>query len=78
MLQCAERRLQEEKAMKELVEQVTEAQKNVRIVQMKLVKGRQQIGTAGSQAPRGLPHVLTSSLITKKLLEMASGGAPGG
>ncbi|GAB1289562.1 Cilia and flagella-associated protein 99 [Apodemus speciosus] len=43
MLQCAERRLQEEKAMKELVEQVTEAQKNVRIVQMKLVKGRQQI-----------------------------------
>ncbi|XP_028614128.1 cilia- and flagella-associated protein 99 [Grammomys surdaster] len=43
MLQCAERRLQEEKAMKELVEQVTEAQKNVKIVQMKLVKGRQQI-----------------------------------
>lgn len=43
MLQCAERRLQEEKAMKELVEQVMEAQKNVKIVQMKLVKGRQQI-----------------------------------
>lgn len=45
MLQCAERRLQEEKAMKELVEQVTEAQKNVKIVQTKLVKGR-QIGRA--------------------------------
>ncbi|XP_021019591.1 cilia- and flagella-associated protein 99 isoform X1 [Mus caroli] len=43
MLQCAERRFQEEKAMKELVEQVTEAQKNVKIVQTKLVKGRQQI-----------------------------------
>lgn len=51
MLQCAERRFQEEKAMKELVEQVTEAQKNVKIVQTKLVKGRQQIGTAGSQVP---------------------------
>ncbi|KAL1791048.1 hypothetical protein HispidOSU_025837 [Sigmodon hispidus] len=43
MLQCAERRLQEEKAMKELVEQINEAQKNVRVAQMKLVKGRQQI-----------------------------------
>ncbi|XP_040602850.1 cilia- and flagella-associated protein 99 isoform X3 [Mesocricetus auratus] len=43
MLQCAERRLQEEKSMKELVEQVIEAQKNVKVAQMKLVKGRQQI-----------------------------------
>ncbi|CAO2640240.1 Cilia- and flagella-associated protein 99 [Lemmus lemmus] len=43
MLQCAERRLQEEKSMKELVEQVNEAQKNVKVAQMKLVKGRQQI-----------------------------------
>lgn len=58
MLQRAERRLQEEKAMKELVEQVMEAQKNVKIVQMKLVKGRQQIGTSGSQMPQGLPHSL--------------------
>ncbi|XP_005366082.1 cilia- and flagella-associated protein 99 [Microtus ochrogaster] len=43
MLQCAKRRLQEEKSMKELVEQVNEAQKNVKVAQMKLVKGRQQI-----------------------------------
>lgn len=43
MLQCAERRLQEEKSLKELVEQVNEAQKNVKVAQMKLVKGRQQI-----------------------------------
>nr|XP_027801201.2 cilia- and flagella-associated protein 99 [Marmota flaviventris] len=43
MLQCAERRLREAKSMKELVEQVTEAQKNVKVAQMKLVKGRQQI-----------------------------------
>ncbi|XP_052592166.1 cilia- and flagella-associated protein 99 isoform X3 [Peromyscus californicus insignis] len=43
MLQCAERRLQEEKAMKELVGQIIEAQKNVKVAQMKLVKGRQQI-----------------------------------
>lgn len=54
MLQRAERRLQEEKAMKELVEQVMEAQKNVKIVQMKLVKGRQQIG-----GDRGEPGVAT-------------------
>lgn len=54
MLQCAERCLQEEKAMKELVEQVMEAQKNVKIVQMKLVKGRQQIG-----GDRGEPGVAT-------------------
>nr|XP_040148732.1 cilia- and flagella-associated protein 99 isoform X1 [Ictidomys tridecemlineatus]XP_040148733.1 cilia- and flagella-associated protein 99 isoform X1 [Ictidomys tridecemlineatus]XP_040148734.1 cilia- and flagella-associated protein 99 isoform X1 [Ictidomys tridecemlineatus] len=43
MLQCAERRLREAKSMKELVEQVTEAQKNVKVAQMKLVKGRRQI-----------------------------------
>ncbi|XP_032189513.1 cilia- and flagella-associated protein 99 isoform X5 [Mustela erminea] len=40
--QCAERRLQEEKSMKELVEQVTEAQKNIKLVQMKLLKDRRQ------------------------------------
>lgn len=61
MLQCAERRLQEEKAMKELVEQVTEAQKNVKIVQTKLVKGRQQIGTAGSQGHEAFPTHLHPS-----------------
>ncbi|XP_012928467.1 cilia- and flagella-associated protein 99 [Heterocephalus glaber] len=43
MLQCAKRRLQEDRAMKELVEQVTEVQKNVKVAQMKLVKTRQQI-----------------------------------
>nr|XP_020018284.1 cilia- and flagella-associated protein 99 [Castor canadensis] len=43
MLQCAERRLQEHRSMKELVEQVIEAQKNTKVAQMKLVKGRRQI-----------------------------------
>ncbi|XP_055480159.1 cilia- and flagella-associated protein 99 [Psammomys obesus] len=43
MLQCAERRQQQEKFVKELVEQVIETQKNVKVAQMKLVKGRQQI-----------------------------------
>jgi hypothetical protein len=32
------------------------------------VKGRQQIGTAGSQVPWGLPQPPTSFLITNKLL----------
>jgi hypothetical protein len=41
--------------MKELVEQVIEAQKNTKVAQMKLVKGRRQIGKAGSQVSRGLP-----------------------
>ncbi|XP_035962258.1 cilia- and flagella-associated protein 99 [Halichoerus grypus] len=41
--QCAERRLREERSMKELVEQVTEVQKNVKLAQMKLLKGRRQI-----------------------------------
>ncbi|XP_013362264.1 PREDICTED: cilia- and flagella-associated protein 99 isoform X2 [Chinchilla lanigera] len=43
MLQCAERRLREDRAMKELAEQVAEAQKNVKVAQMKLVKSRRQI-----------------------------------
>uniref|UniRef100_A0A8D2DBL8 Cilia and flagella associated protein 99 n=1 Tax=Sciurus vulgaris TaxID=55149 RepID=A0A8D2DBL8_SCIVU len=43
MLQCAQRRLKEARSMKELVEQVTEAQKNVKVAQMKLMKGRRQI-----------------------------------
>lgn len=45
MQQCAERRLQEERSVKELVEQVMETQKNVRAAQTKLLKGRRQIGT---------------------------------
>lgn len=51
MQQCAERRLQEERSMKELVEQVTEVQKNVKLAQMKLLKGRRQIGRAGGRIP---------------------------
>ncbi|KAM8958028.1 cilia- and flagella-associated protein 99 isoform 3-T3 [Lycaon pictus] len=43
MQQCAERHLQEERSMKELVEQVIEVQKNVKVAQMKLLKGRRQI-----------------------------------
>ncbi|KAB1282755.1 Cilia- and flagella-associated protein 99 [Camelus dromedarius] len=42
MQQCAERRLQEERSMKELVEQVMETQKNVKAAQTKLLKGRRQ------------------------------------
>lgn len=66
MLQCAERRLQEEKSLKELVEQVNETQKNVKVAQMKLVKGRQQIGTRGNQVPQGPPRSLTSFSMTKQ------------
>lgn len=66
MLQCAERRLQEEKSMKELVEQVNEAQKNVKVAHMKLVKGRQQIGTRENQVPQGLPRSLISFSMTKQ------------
>ncbi|XP_069877803.1 cilia- and flagella-associated protein 99 [Dipodomys merriami] len=43
MLQCTQRRQQEDKCMKELVEQVIESQKNVKVAQMKLVKGRREI-----------------------------------
>ncbi|XP_023494270.2 cilia- and flagella-associated protein 99 isoform X2 [Equus caballus] len=43
MQQYAERRLQEERSMKELVEQVLETQKNVKVAQTKLLKVRQQI-----------------------------------
>ncbi|XP_049997316.1 cilia- and flagella-associated protein 99 isoform X1 [Alexandromys fortis] len=56
MLQCAEQRLQEEKSMKELVEQVNEAQKNVKVAQMKLVKGRQQIVQEVMEESRELLH----------------------
>ena len=44
MQRCAERRLQEEKSMKELVEQVIETQKNVKVAQTELRKGRRRIG----------------------------------
>lgn len=72
MLQCAEMRQQQEKTMKELVEQVIENQKNVKVAQMKLVKGRQQIGTAGSQA---CPIPLCPSRLPNNLLWSLRGGA---
>uniref|UniRef100_A0A8C9AJP7 Cilia and flagella associated protein 99 n=1 Tax=Prolemur simus TaxID=1328070 RepID=A0A8C9AJP7_PROSS len=43
MLQCAKRRLQEDRSLKEQVEQAMELQKNVKLAQAKLVKGRRQI-----------------------------------
>ncbi|XP_053757748.1 cilia- and flagella-associated protein 99 isoform X3 [Panthera pardus] len=43
MQQCAERRLREERSMKELVQRVAEVQKNVKVAQTKLLRGRQQI-----------------------------------
>lgn len=40
--------------MKELVRRVAEVQKNVKVAQTKLLRGRQQIGRAGGgQEPRG-------------------------
>ncbi|XP_045145403.1 cilia- and flagella-associated protein 99 [Echinops telfairi] len=52
--QCAERRLQEQRSMKQLVEQVAEAQKNVRVVQTRLVKGRRQIAQEVMEKSREL------------------------
>ncbi|XP_012592868.1 cilia- and flagella-associated protein 99 [Microcebus murinus] len=43
MLQCTKRRLQEDRYLKEQVEQAMELQKNVKLAQAKLVKGRRQI-----------------------------------
>ncbi|KAM5340863.1 cilia- and flagella-associated protein 99 isoform 1-T3 [Glossophaga mutica] len=54
MRQRAERRLREEKSLKELVEQVAEGQKNVKVVQMKLLKGRQQIVQEVAEESRAL------------------------
>lgn len=47
--QCAERRLQEERSMKELVEQVMEGHRNTQVAQMKLLKGRRQAGGEGGE-----------------------------
>lgn len=49
--QCAERRLQEERSMKELVEQVMEGHRNTQVAQMKLLKGRRQAGKLGPGVP---------------------------
>nr|XP_019567069.1 PREDICTED: cilia- and flagella-associated protein 99 isoform X10 [Rhinolophus sinicus] len=54
--QCAERRLQEERSMKELVEQVMEGHRNTQVAQMKLLKGRRQAGASkGKPRPRARP-----------------------
>ena len=63
MQQCAERRLQEERSMKELVRRVAEVQKNVKVAQTKLLRGRQQIGRAGGgQEPRGRTQLCSPRL----------------
>ncbi|XP_055443403.1 cilia- and flagella-associated protein 99 [Bubalus kerabau] len=54
MQRCAERRLQEEKSMKELVEHVMETQKNVRVAQTELRKGRQRIAQEVTEENREL------------------------
>ncbi|XP_025145354.3 cilia- and flagella-associated protein 99 [Bubalus bubalis] len=54
MRRCAERRLQEEKSMKELVEHVMETQKNVRVAQTELRKGRQRIAQEVTEENREL------------------------
>uniref|UniRef100_G1QGZ5 Cilia and flagella associated protein 99 n=1 Tax=Nomascus leucogenys TaxID=61853 RepID=G1QGZ5_NOMLE len=54
MLQRAERRLQEDRSRKELVEQVIEGQKNAKAAQTKLVKGRQQTVQEAIEESRGL------------------------
>lgn len=38
--------------MKELVQQVAEVQKSVKLAQMRLLRGRQQTGTAGGRGAR--------------------------
>uniref|UniRef100_A0A8C9JKW3 Cilia and flagella associated protein 99 n=1 Tax=Panthera tigris altaica TaxID=74533 RepID=A0A8C9JKW3_PANTA len=60
MQQCAERRLREERSMKELVQRVAEVQKNVKVAQTKLLRGRQQIGRAGGRGPRGRAQLCSS------------------
>ncbi|XP_006874183.1 PREDICTED: plectin-like [Chrysochloris asiatica] len=51
---CAERELQEQRSMKELVEQVIEAQKNVKAAQLKLLKGRRQAAQEVMEESRAL------------------------
>ncbi|KAG8508630.1 Cilia- and flagella-associated protein 99 [Galemys pyrenaicus] len=52
MQRLAEMRRREQRAVKELVEQVVEVQKNVRAAQMRLLKDRQQRGAGPSHASR--------------------------
>ncbi|XP_075399726.1 cilia- and flagella-associated protein 99 [Tenrec ecaudatus] len=51
---CEQRRLQEQRSMKQLVTQVAEAQKNVRVAQMRLAKGRRQIAQEVMEKSREL------------------------
>lgn len=51
MQQCAEQRLREQRSVEELVQQVMEGQKNIKLVQMKLLQGRRQTGMVGPGAP---------------------------
>lgn len=49
--------------MKELVRRVAEVQKNVKVAQTKLLRGRQQIGRAGGgQEPRGRTQLCSPRL----------------
>ncbi|XP_037685206.1 cilia- and flagella-associated protein 99 [Choloepus didactylus] len=67
MQQCAERRLQEERAAKELVGQVMEAQKNVKVAQAKLLKGRRQTAQEVMEESRELlQHVAEATTEEQK------------
>ncbi|XP_039693927.1 cilia- and flagella-associated protein 99 [Pteropus medius] len=54
MQQCAEQRLREQRSVEQLVQQVTEAQKNIKLVQMKLLQGRRQTVQEVMEESRGL------------------------
>lgn len=73
--------------MKELVEQVMETQKNVKVAQTKLLKGRQQMGTAGGGGGHSVPShgsylgpapaLLLSDPLSTPWLALSSGGDRG-
>ncbi|XP_024907611.1 cilia- and flagella-associated protein 99 [Pteropus alecto] len=54
MQQCAEQRLREQRSVEQLVQQVTEGQKNIKLVQMKLLQGRRQTVQEVMEESRGL------------------------
>lgn len=53
MQQCMERRVQEQKVLRKRVEQVMEIQKNIKLVQSRLLKDRQQTGRGGAGGLEG-------------------------
>lgn len=53
MQQCMERRMQEQKVLRKRVEQVMEIQKNIKLVQSRLLKDRQQTGRGGAGGSGG-------------------------